>query len=253
MRSNLRHLFRSATLVLLIVGFSLRPAHAGEAHIAVAANFKPALDHLETAFEEQSGHRLIVTSGSTGKLYAQIKNGAPFDVFLAADEARPQKLETGGDAVARITYAVGQLALWEPGAAETGPHRLASPDYRRVAMANPELAPYGLAAQQVVERLGVGDATNARRVFGENVAQAFSFVRTGNAELGFVSLSLVLSVPAEERGAYWTPAQAHYDPVRQDAVLLTRGAENTAAIAFMEFLQSDAAIAIVTENGYIAP
>lgn len=254
MRSNLYNCC-TAAFVFLAACFCLSPANAGEAHVAVAANFKPTLDRLEAAFEKQSGHRLIVTSGSTGKLYAQIVNGAPFDAFLAADEARPQMLEASGVAGMRFTYAVGQLTLWEPGAAETGLRRLASYDYRRLAMANPDLAPYGLAARQVMDSIGVGAKANAnaRRVYGENVAQAFSFVRTGNAELGFVSLSLVLSLPPEKRGAYWTPPQTLYDPVRQDAVLLTRGAENTAATSFMEFLKSDAAIKIITENGYLAP
>ncbi len=228
------------------------PAVAAEARVAVATNFKSTIDEIEIAFEAQSDHEIIVTSGSTGKIYAQIVNGAPVDVFLAADQERPRRLEAGGRAVARsrFTYAIGRLALWEPGEAETGPGRLAGGDYRRLAIANPDLAPYGVAARQVIAALDLDDATEGKFVFGENVGQVFAFVRTQNAELGFVALSQLLTMPADVRGAYWTPPQDAYDPIKQDAVILARGADNEAAHAFVEFLKSDGAVAIIERFGY---
>ncbi len=234
------------------MAFSVAPAFAGEARIAVAANFKSTLDELEAAFEAQSGHDVIVTSGSTGKLYAQIVNGAPFDVFLAADQARPMRLEAEGAAVvgSRFTYAVGRLALWDPDGVAVGPERLSRGDDRRLAMANPDLAPYGAAARQVIAALNLSDATRDKLVFGENIGQTFAFIRTRNAELGFVALSQVLAAPAARRGAYWAPPQDMYDPIRQDAVLLARGAENDAARAFVAFLNSDDAASVIERHGY---
>ena len=231
------------------------PAAAAEATIAVAANFRPVLDQLEPAFEAATGHDIILVSGSTGKIYAQIAHGAPFDVFLAADRERPVRLEAAGLAVAgsRFTYAVGRLALWAPKETETGVRQLAYNDFHRIALANPDLAPYGAAAQEVIVALGLGDATAQKRVLGENVAQAFSFVRTGNAEIGFVALSQVLSLPEDERGAYWTPPGHLYNPIDQDAVLLAQGEDNPAARAFLLFLKSEKAHAIIERAGYSLP
>ncbi len=243
-----------AVLLLCLSGAAMIPAPslAGEARVAVAANFKSVIDELEIAFEAQSHHDIITTSGATGKMYAQIVNGAPFDVFLAADQERPRRLEADGDTVAgsRFTYAVGRLALWDPNAASIGPDRLAGGNYRRLAIANPDLAPYGAAARQVITAFDLDDETDEKLVFGENIGQVFAFVRTENAELGFVALSQILATSAERRGAYWTPPQETHDPIRQDAVLLARGAENAAARAFIDFLKRDEAVAIIERFGY---
>ena len=246
--------------VMRVIMFALgllvaAPAAAEEAMIAVAANFRSVLDELEPAFEAETGHELTISSGSTGKIYAQIVNGAPYDVFLSADRVRPARLEEGGFTIdgSRFTYAAGRLALWEPGASETGPERLARNDFRRIALANPDLAPYGCAARQVLISLGQDEATRKKRVLGENVAQAFSFVRTRNVEIGFVALSQILSLPDVGRGAYWTPPEHLYDPIYQDAVLLARGESNAAARAFMKFLKSENARAIIERAGYAIP
>lgn len=228
------------------------PAMAGDVHIGVAANFKTAADALGGEFEKRSGHDIITTSGSTGKIYAQIVNGAPFDVFLAADQERPDRLEAEGVALSgsRFTYAIGQLVLWDPAGGAVGPHRLEADTYARLAIANPDLAPYGAAAQQVIDALGLDGAVNGKRVFGENIGQTFAFVRTQNAELGFVALSQILSLPQGARGAHWTPPQTLYAPIRQDGVLLARAKDNEAAKAFVEFLKSDDAVAIIEGFGY---
>ena len=240
------------TSLVFAAAFASFPAAAGEATLAVAANFKPAMDALERAFEESSQHELTVVAGSTGKLYAQIVNGAPFDLFLAADQERPRRLEAEGMAVAgmRLTYAEGRIVLWDPNGGAVGPDRLAASDYRRLAIANPDLAPYGAAAVQVLSALDALEDHAPKIVRGENIGQAFAFVQTGNAELGFVALAQVLSLPGDIRGAYWTPPQDLYDPVRQDAVLLKRAAGNDAANAFMAFLKSEQATTIIDRFGY---
>lgn len=248
--ASLYRLFWICVFGALSVG---APAAAADVRVAVAANFKSAADALGAAFEERSGHTLVLMSGSTGKLYAQIVNGAPFDVFLAADQARPRRLENDGVALAgsQFTYATGQLVLWDPAGSAVGPDRLAAGNYRRLAIANPNLAPYGAAAQQVIAALALSGETDGKLVYGENIGQAFAFVRTKNAELGFVALSQVWSLPAETRGAYWTPPPALYAPIRQDGVLLARATDNEAARAFVEFLKSDDALAIIDSFGYI--
>ncbi|MCG8441517.1 MAG: molybdate ABC transporter substrate-binding protein, partial [Caulobacterales bacterium] len=218
-------------------------------------NFKTAAEALEAAFEARSDHRIALTSGSTGKLYAQIVNGAPFDVFLAADQERPRLLEEDGRAVAgsRVTYAVGRLVLWDPSGSAAGPERLARGAYRRLAIAQPDLAPYGAAAQQTLAALGLDAPTRPKRVFGESIGQAFAFVHTGNAELGFVALSQVLSLSPSRRGRWWEPPADLHNPIRQDGVLLARASENPAAQAFLAFLSGEAAAAVITGAGYALP
>lgn len=222
------------------------PDTSNTAHIAVAANFKPAMDVLEADFEAASDYDLTVTTGSTGKLYAQIIAGAPFHVFLAADEKTPLALETGRLAApsSSFTYAIGQLALWSPDASTVTPDDLSTT--RRLAMANPDLAPYGAAADQVLTHLDHAPAL----ALGENVGQAFAFVKTGNADLGFVALSQVLSLPEDQRGTYWLPPASMHAPIRQNAVLLTRGEDNPAGVAFINYLKSDAAGTIIADLGY---
>ncbi len=231
------------------------PVLADEALVAVATNFAEVIQELEVKFESATHHRVTFTTGSTGRLYSQIVTGAPFDVLLAANQLHPQRLETGGDAVAgsRFTYAVGHLTLWSPDAgrvAENGVETLSSGDFRVLAMANPDLAPYGAAARQTLVALGLFDGLRERIVRGQNIGQAYSMVATGNAELGFVALSHVLSPRNRKPGSRWdVPADLHA-PIRQDAVLLARAAKNLAAQAFLDFLGRQEARVTIARYGY---
>lgn len=223
--------------------------------MAVATNFTEAMERLEARFERLSGHELTVVSGSTGKLFAQITNGAPFDLFLAADEDRPRRLTEAGLAVehTRFTYAVGRLVLWSPQADRVprdGATILHKGDFRKLAMANPKLAPYGVAASETLEALGLYEALRNRLVLGENVGQAFAMVATGNAELGLVALSYVISARNKSGGSRWDVPQSYYAPIRQDAVLLKRAADNMAGRAFLTWLQADEARTIIERFGY---
>jgi molybdate transport system substrate-binding protein len=231
------------------------PANAAQALVAVAANFAVPLETLRATFERDSGHRLSVAIGSTGKLYAQIVHGAPFDVMLAADRERPRRLEAEGHAVAgsRLTYALGRLALWSRDVGRIGADGAAvlrAGKFRRLAMANPDLAPYGAAARQALMALGLYDALRSRIVLGENIGQTFAMVATGNAELGFVALSSLREPDNAAGGSHWlVPAEFH-EPIRQDAVLLVHGADNPAAQAFLAYLKSPAAQPLIVRFGY---
>ena len=222
--------------------------------VAVAANFADALRELQPAYEEESGHTLRISSASTGILYAQIRHGAPYDVFLAADRERPELLVEAGlaDASSAFVYARGRLVLWsaDPERVDGRGDVLRRGDFDHLALANPRTAPYGMAALQVLERLGLAQALADRLVTGESVAQAWHFVVSGNAELGFVALSQPLA--AGRFGSHWLVPQHLYEPVEQMAVLLTRARKNSAARALMEFLQSDPAIVKINELGYAA-
>ncbi len=225
---------------------------AGEARVAVAANFLPVLRDLDAAFTER-GHRLKISSGSTGKLYAQIVHGAPFDLFLAADRARPERLEREGRSVpgSRFTYAVGRLVLWSPAPARfnDGLRWLREGRFRRLAIANPQTAPYGRAARQFLRRHDLWRPLQARLVRGESVSQALQFVASGNAEAGLVALSQVIG----RTGSRWPVPAAEHEPIAQQAVLLVRGADNPAARAFHAFLQSPPARRIIRAAGYALP
>ena len=242
------HLRIAATLLALL---SPQIARADTALVAVAANFAEPAAALIAAFEAQSDHDITLSSGATGKLYAQITFGAPYDILLAADAARPERLEAEGKAVqgSRFTYATGRLALWSANAdTPPAPDTLQTARYRRLAIANPALAPYGLAAQQALAALNI--ETGARLVMGENIAQTFAMTATGNAEYGLVALSLILSAANKGPTAHWLiPADLH-DPVAQQAVLLTRAEDNAAAKDFLDFLKSDAARELIAGQGY---
>lgn len=232
-----------------------QPAGAEHALAAVAANFSEAAERLADDFGRAAGRRVTLASGSTGKLYAQIRNGAPFDVFLAADRLRPELLERDGQAEpgSRITYAVGRLTLWsaDPNLIDAdGRKTLRAARFRRLAAANPELAPYGAAARQTLRALGMHDALRSRIVTGENIGQTHALVTTGNAELGFVALAYVLSPRNRLRGSRWDVPQRLHDPIRQDAVLLRRGRNNAAARAFLAYLRTAEARAIIQSFGY---
>jgi molybdate transport system substrate-binding protein len=231
------------------------PASAAEALVAVAANFSAIAAELASGFESGSDHRLVLTSGSTGKLYAQIINGAPYDLFLAADRARPAKLASDGlTSDGPITYARGRLGVWIRGAvvpagAEVPVDRLTG--LRRVALANPSLAPYGSAAMDVIDHLAVRDTLTGRLAYGENVAQAFAMVASGAADGGIVAWSLI--VEGGKTGQSWPVPGDWHRPIEQDAVLLRHGAENPAARAFYDFLGSAAGRGIIENSGYLLP
>lgn len=229
-------------------------ASAAEVRAAVAANFARPIRTLAAAFEAQTGHTIVVSLGSTGKLYAQIRHGAPFDVLLAADSATPQKLQVEGLAVAgtRFTYAMGRLALWsaQPGYVDAGGEVLRTGTFERLAIADPKLAPYGVAAVEVLAKLGELERLKPRLVTGENIGQAWQFVSTRNAPLGFVALSQILVDGRLGAGSAWFVPAHLYTPIRQDAVLLEPGAGNDGAKALLAFLRSASARRMIRDAGY---
>jgi molybdate transport system substrate-binding protein len=225
---------------------------AGEVRVAVASNFAPVLEKLEPLFESQSGHVLTIVAGATGNHYAQIVNGAPFDVFLAADAERPRMLEDEGKAVAgtSFTYALGKLVLWsaEPGAVDAE-GKVLDTEFVHLAIANPRLAPYGTAAQEVLTRLGVWEKVQGKIVQGDNIAQTLQFVQSGNAEFGFIALSQLLDI-GSETGSHWEVPAGLYSPIVQQGVLLK---DTPAARAFIEFLAQDASQDFIRMAGYDLP
>lgn len=240
-----------ATLAALVpIGLSV-PANAAETSVAVAANFTATAREIGAQFAAATGHAATFSFGSTGKLYTQIVNGAPFQVFLAADDEHPRRLEAEGPAVpgSRFTYAVGTLVLWSrdetlvDGEGEV----LKTDNFRKLAITNVKTAPYGRAAVEVMRNLGVWEVLQGRIVQGEALTQTYQFIATGNAELGFIALSQVISQPS---GSTWVVSRHLHSPIRQDAVLLTRGADNPAARAFVEFLRDPAAVKIIARYGY---
>lgn len=241
----------------LLAGLLLaQSAGAGEVRVAVAANFTAPMERIAAHFTQQTGHHLALAYSATGKFYAQIRNGAPFEVLLAADEKTPARLEQEGLAVtgSRFTYAIGQLALWspKPGVVDAQGAVLQQSSFRHLALANPKLAPYGLAAEQTLQKLGALDKVKSRMVLGENITQAFQFVATGNAELGFVAWSQIQRPGATIQGSYWRVPQNLHAPIRQDAVLLVKGKDNSAALQLLKFLRGEQAAAIMAAYGYAA-
>lgn len=228
-----------------------RDAHAGEVHVAVATNFVKTARALGEAFQKELGDTVVFSEGSTGKLYAQIVNGAPYEVFLSADAERPRKLVEEGHAIdgTRFPYALGQLVLWSPDAERVKDASALRGDFRHLAIANPELAPYGAAARDTLRKLGLWDALQPRLVRGEDIGQTYQFVATGNAELGFVARSQL----ADAQGSRWLVPADHHAPLEQQAVLLKPGKDDDAARAFLEFLQSDAARQTIEAAGYALP
>lgn len=230
---------------------------AATVQVAVAANMAAPLQALLPGFQRDSGHSATVVLGSTGKLYAQIRNGAPFDVLVSADEATPARLETEKMAVAgtRTTYAIGRLVLWSPRKDQVDAQGrvLQNGTFQHLALANPATAPYGAAAVQAMEQLGVRAHLQARWVLGESVAQAYQFVVSGNAALGFVALSQVWQGGQLREGSMWLVPQSLHAPLRQDAVLLQRGQGNPAAAALLAYLRSDQARSVLRSFGYELP
>lgn len=241
-------------IVTGLIAFASSSAGAADVTVAVAGNFLATAQQLEPEFERRTGHDLRLASGSTGSLYAQIANGAPYDVFLAADDARPARAVEEGHAVAgsSFVYAVGTLVLWSADPdGPPGPEALER-EFHHLAIANPRTAPYGAAAQQVLTAMGRWESLQDRIARTQSVAGAWSAVASGAADLGFVALSSVLTNDARE-GRYWEPPQALYTPLHQTAVLLTRGADNPGAAAFLEFLRSADVRAVIRRAGYRIP
>ncbi|WP_296231658.1 molybdate ABC transporter substrate-binding protein [uncultured Pseudomonas sp.] len=229
-------------------------AIADEVKVAVAANFTAPIQALAPAFEQATGHKLVASFGATGQIYAQIKNGAPFDVFLSADDSTPAKLESEGDTLpgSRFTYAIGSLVLWSADAnyLDGTDAALKAGQFKHLSIANPKAAPYGLAATQVLDKLGLSDAVKSKLVEGQNITQAHQFVSTGNAELGFVALSQVYKDGQVSSGSAWIVPDDMYDPIKQDAVILKQGANNPAATALVEYLKGPEAAKVIKSFGY---
>lgn len=227
---------------------------AGDVSVAVAANFAGPLAKIGEGFTTATGHTLKVSSGSTGKFYAQIVAGAPFEVLIAADDDTPRKLITEGYGVAGInyTYAIGKLVLWsaQPGYVDDQGAVLTTGTYAHLAIANPKLAPYGRAGTEVLKARGLGEALSPKLVTAESIAQAYQFVATGNAELGFVALSQVAIPGKPVTGSYWLVPPSLYGEIRQDVVLLKSGEKNPAAAALLAYLKSPAAKAVIQSYGY---
>lgn len=230
------------------------PAGAAQVQVAVAANLAAPMQRLAAGFARATGHEAVVVLGSTGKFYAQVRAGAPFEVLLAADDETPAKLEREGFAVAgsRFTYATGRLALWSADAKGVDPQGqvLREPPRGKLAIADPRVAPYGKAAIETLTKLGVLASWQPHLVQGENIGQAFQFAATGNAALGFVALAQVMDGGKIAKGSAWVvPAELHA-PLKQDAVVLKRGERNPAASALAEYLRSEAARAVLRGYGY---
>ncbi|WP_271043431.1 molybdate ABC transporter substrate-binding protein [Pseudomonas sp. VB3] len=247
-------MIRASGLATLLTLFTLGSAHADEVQVAVAANFTAPIQAIAADFKKDTGHTLVAAYGATGQFYAQIKNGAPFEVFLSADDSTPQKLESEGDTVkgSRFTYAVGTLALWsaKEGYVDAKGDVLQKNQYQHLSIANPKAAPYGLAATQVLAKLGLTDQVKSKLVEGQNITQAYQFVSTGNAELGFVALSQIYKDGKVSSGSAWiVPGQMH-DPIKQDAVILNKGKDNPAAKALVDYLKGPKAAAIIKSYGY---
>ena len=234
-------------------------AKAEEVTVAVAANFAAPMQKIAQAFEQDTGHKALLAFGATGKFYAQIKNGAPFAVLLSADDETPARLEKEGVAVAgtRFTYAIGRLALWSKNPSlvdDKGQVLLsntaAKNSFKKLAIADPKLAPYGAAAMEVIERMGVIAKVTPKLVQGDSIGQAFQFVMTENAELGFVALSQISIDGRITQGSAWVVPQNLYTPLKQDAVLLPLGKNSAAALALMKYMRTDRAQDIIRSHGY---
>ena len=237
-----------------ILSLAAGQAMADEIKLAVASNFANPITAIVEHFEAHTGHEVKLIFGSTGKHYAQIRNGAPFDAYFAADARRPELLEQEGLALpgTRFTYAVGKVILWSPTTAYVDEQAkvLKQGGFRHLAIANPKLAPYGRAAREILLALGLWDAIQGRMVRGENIGQTFQFVKSGNAELGFVAYAQVKRPGRPIQGSWWEVPQVLYTPIEQQAVLLKEG---DAARALMSYIQSDEALEIIKGYGYGAP
>ena len=243
--------------VVVVFGLTSFPVCAGEVRAAVASNFSAPMERIVPLFQQESGHVVKVSFGSSGKFYSQIKEGAPFDVFLAADEKNPKLLEKEGLAVegSRFVYALGKLVLWSarPGYVDDKGHVLRKGSYGKIAYADPKLAPYGLAAKETLEELGLWNVVQSKLVTGESITQTYQFIATENAELGFIALSQITKDGKVTDGSWWIVPAHMYNPIKQSAVQLTAAKDKVAAQAFLSFLKSEKAVAIIRSFGYELP
>ena len=242
------------SLLLVSVSAVLTQAHAAEVSVAVAANFTAPMNKIAAAFEQDTGHKAILSFGSTGKFYAQIKNGAPFQILLAADQETPSKLEQEGQIMAgsRFTYATGRLVLWSKqiGVVDDKGEVLRKGSFEKIAIADPKLAPYGAAAVEVMDKLGVRQALQPKIIQGENIGTTYQWVSTGNAALGFVALSQIMTDGKISEGSAWIIPTSLHAPIRQDAVALSNSKDNVAAAALLGYLKGEKAKAIIKSFGY---
>ena len=247
------HRLTLASLLLTLLACS-SAAHADEVLVAVAANFLAPMQEIATEFEKSTQHHVVITSGATGKLFTQIQNGAPFELMVSADSKTPKKLVKNELALAdsQFTYARGKLVLWSADAklVDNQGAVLKSGSFKHLAIANPKTAPYGAAAIETLDKLGLSASLQSKQVTGENISQTKQFVDSGNAELGFVALSQVYKDGQIPKGSAWRVPENLYSPLYQDAVLLKRGEDNPAATALLNYLKSDTAKAIMVSYGY---
>ena len=246
---------RLMPLLIAAIAFAVPgAARADEVHVAVASNFMAPMKALAAGFARESGHTVLPSYGATGKFYAQIKNGAPFGILLAADDETPARLEQEGAAVAgtRMTYAIGKLVLWsaQPGLVDDQGVILRTGGFGHLAIGNPKTAPYGAAAVETLTKLGLLAALEGKFVQGENIAQTHQFVVSGNAALGFIAMSQVFEGGKLSSGSAWIVPSTLYSPIRQDAIVLAKGKDNRAAAAFMAYLASDKARTLIRSYGY---
>lgn len=248
-------MFRKRNLLCFLICCFSQGAFAEQIKVAVASNFAAAMNDIVAEFEQHSGHKVLLSFGSSGKFYAQIKNGAPFHVFFSADQAKPAALEKAGLVVAdsRFTYASGTLALWSRkiDLTDRGSTIMRGGKFNKLALANPRLAPYGQAAVEVLENLQLKEITQDKWVQGENIAQTWQFVSTGNADIGFVALSQIMSEGKIVEGSAWIVPPPLHSPIDQDAVLLRKGENSEAARALLEFVRSDQSREIIEAYGYL--
>ena len=250
---------KALTLIVVCQFFFLNEAIADEIKIAVASNFYPTMKELVTHFESitpnsDTTNNIVLISGSSGKHYAQILNGAPFDLFFSADKLRPNMLEKEEvfNNQSRFTYALGRLALWSPfnEYVDSDGQVLYKDDFRFIAIANPKIAPYGIASKETLTSMNLWQDMEEKLVRGENIAQTFQFAKSGNAKLGFVSYSQILSLNSSSEGSYWLVPQSMYQPIEQQAILLK---DSSLGKDFLSFIMSDEALDIIKRNGYDLP
>lgn len=250
---------KALTLIVVYQFFFLNGALADEIKIAVASNFYPTMKELVTHFESitpnsDTTNNIVLISGSSGKHYAQILNGAPFDLFFSADKLRPNMLEKEEvfNNQSRFTYALGKLALWSPfnEYVDSDGQVLYNDDFRFLAIANPKIAPYGIASKETLTSMNLWQDMEEKLVRGENIAQTFQFAKSGNAKLGFVSYSQILSLNSSSEGSYWLVPQDMYQPIEQQAILLK---DSSLGKDFLSFIMSDEALDIIKRNGYDLP
>ncbi len=242
---------------LVLFSLTSAPVCAGEVRVAVASNFAAPMERIVAQFEKDSGHKVNVSLGSSGKFYAQIKGGAPFDVLLAADEVIPKQLQQEKMAVegSRFTYAIGRLVLWsaQPGFVDANATVLNNGNFNKLAIADPKLAPYGMAAKETLEKLVMWNAMQRKLVKGENITQTYQFVATENSELGFIALSQIMRDGKVSAGSWWLVPSEMHKPIRQSAVLLTGAKDKQASKAFLDFLKSAKVVSVIRGYGYELP